>query len=204
MFSMFYTNGFLIFIMLLLSIHSGANQISNDIKDNSVALYFARPISKLDYILGKMSIILFYIGAFTLVPGLLLILLKMIFTGSLEIDFQVMAAAVVFPVVIGLFFASMTLALSSLTRSSKIVTVEIFILYFATDIIHNILMAFFKTDYLTLLSIRQNIDQFGKTLFGAVSKADVLTIGWCSGGMLVGLTGIFLSILFLRVRRLEG
>ena len=79
LFKTFYANGFLIFMLVILSIFSGADLISADLKFKAFPLYFARPLSRGDYLTGKFSIVLFYLLSFTLVPGILLLLFKMLF-----------------------------------------------------------------------------------------------------------------------------
>ncbi len=97
LFKTFYSNGFLTFMLVILSIFSGADLISSDLKFKAFPLYFARPLSRLDYLLGKFSIILFYLLLFTMVPGILLLLFKMIFTGSLAVSPLLLLGILVFP-----------------------------------------------------------------------------------------------------------
>ncbi|MBN2433047.1 MAG: ABC transporter permease [Acidobacteria bacterium] len=204
LFGAYFTNGFMIFILLLLSVHAGASQIAGDRKSNAFALYFARPITKLDYILGKLAVVMFYLLAFTLAPGLILILLKMLFTGSMVIDLQVAGATVIFPLLVSLCFATMILAFSSLARSGKLVTVVLFVLYFASDIVQGILSGIFRSRWFHLLSLRENIQNFGWTIFGANTRADDVLLGWLSGLVLLVLTAVFGGVLALRIRRVEA
>ncbi len=84
-------------MLIILSIFSGADLISADLKFKALPLYFSRPLSRGDYLLGKFSIILFYLLLFTLVPGILLLLFKMIFTGSLAVSPPLLLASWSFP-----------------------------------------------------------------------------------------------------------
>jgi len=204
LFGAYFTNGFMIFILLLISVHAGASQIAGDRKSNAFALYFARPITKLDYVLGKLAVVMFYLLAFTLVPGLILILLKMMFTGSMDMDLQAAGATIVFPILVSLCFATMILAFSSLARSGKLVTVVLFVLYFASDIVQGILYGIFRSRWFHLLSLRENIQNFGWTIFGVNTRADEVLLGWLSGLVLLVLTAVFGGLLALRIRRMEA
>ncbi len=52
-FNTYFTQGFMLFIMLMIVIFCGANLISDDLKHNSLQLYFSRPLKKKDYFFGK-------------------------------------------------------------------------------------------------------------------------------------------------------
>ncbi len=194
----FFTNNFLIFILLLLSVFIGAELISKDFKTNAIPLYFARPITKSDYIKGKISILLFYLLAFTLVPGILLILFKFIFTGNFP-NSRILLSAVVYPVLIGLFFSAYTLLLSSLSNNEKFVKIAIFFIYILSDIIFGILKNILKSKYFGLISIRVNLKNFAASLFN--TQSDFGFSGWYSGLILLLISSLFIFILYRRVER---
>jgi ABC-type transport system involved in multi-copper enzyme maturation permease subunit len=165
LFKTFYSNNFLIFMLVILSSFSGADLISTDLKFKAFPLYFARPLSRGDYLLGKFSIILFYLLLFTLVPGILLLLFKMIFTGSLAVSPLLLLAIVVFPLLECIFLASLTLTLSSLSANTKFIQIAIFLVYIFSNNLAQILKSIFKSDYFFLISLQDNIEQMGSFLF---------------------------------------
>jgi ABC-2 type transport system permease protein len=165
LFKTFYANGFSIFMLIILSIFSGADLISTDLKFKAFPLYFARPLSRGDYLLGKFSIILFYLLLFTLVPGILLLLFKMIFTGSLAVSPMLLLAILVFPLLECLLLASLTLALSILSANTKFIQIAIFLVYMFSNNLGQILKAIFKSDYFYLLALQNNAEQMGSFLF---------------------------------------
>jgi len=57
---------------LFLASFIGPGQVSPDLANNALALYLARPFSRTEYVLGKMSVLLILLSAMTWVPGLLL------------------------------------------------------------------------------------------------------------------------------------
>ena len=165
LFKTFYANGFLFFMLVILSIFSGADLISTDLKFKAFPLYFARPLSRTDYLIGKFSIILFYLLLFTLVPGILLLLFKMIFSARLAVSPMLLLAILVFPLLECVFLASMTLALSILSSNPKFIQIAIFLVYMFSDNLAQILKAIFKNDYFFLISLPGNIDQLGCFFF---------------------------------------
>jgi ABC-type transport system involved in multi-copper enzyme maturation permease subunit len=166
LFKTFYANGFLTFMLVILSIFSGADLISSDLKFKAFPLYFARPLSRSDYLTGKFSIVLFYLLSFTLVPGILLLLFKMLFTGSLAVSPSLLMAILVFPVLECAFLASLTLALSILSANTKFIQIAIFLVYMFSNNLAQILKAIFKSDYFFLISLPGNIEQLGSFVFG--------------------------------------
>jgi len=59
-------------LALFLASFIGPGQVSPDLANNALALYLARPFSRTEYVLGKMSVLLILLSAMTWVPGLLL------------------------------------------------------------------------------------------------------------------------------------
>lgn len=164
-FSAFYTNGFLIFMLMMLCLVVFVDLICGDLKSNSFPLYFSRPLDRMDYILGKFSIILFYLLLFTLVPGLLLMIFKFIFTGSLSADPRVLLGILVMPVLVSIFFASITLMVSSLTSNGRYVRIIILLIIIFSNSIAQILKAIFRSPYCELFSVTRNIVQMGAYVF---------------------------------------
>ena len=59
-------------LALFLAAFIGPGQVSPDLANNALALYLARPFSRTEYVLGKMSVLLVLLSLMTWVPGLLL------------------------------------------------------------------------------------------------------------------------------------
>ena len=59
-------------LALFLASFIGPGQVSPDLANNALALYLARPFSRTEYVLGKMSVLLILLSLMTWVPGLLL------------------------------------------------------------------------------------------------------------------------------------
>lgn len=201
LFRTYYTNGFLVFMSAMISVFAGSELISNDLKHKSISLYLARPLSKLDYITGKFSIILFYLLMFTLVPGILLVIFKVIFTGDFSAGLSLLIKSIIFPLVIALFWSSLMLMLSSLSENGRFVKIIFFVAFFLTQMIAGMFFGIFKNDNFLYISIEKNIQQFGSFVFG--TPLEFRAPGWISGAILLGLTALFLLILSYRLRKVE-
>ena len=61
-------NSFAFFVVLLI----GPPLVARDLRNNALPLYLCRPISRAEYVLGKMAVLLIPLSLITWVPGLLL------------------------------------------------------------------------------------------------------------------------------------
>src|SRR6202035_3420493 len=59
-------------LALFLASFIGPGQVSPDLANNALALYLARPFSRVEYVLGKMSVLMILLSLMTWIPGLLL------------------------------------------------------------------------------------------------------------------------------------
>jgi ABC-type transport system involved in multi-copper enzyme maturation permease subunit len=201
LFYSFYTFGPLIFSMILLSLFAGADLISVDLKFHSFTLYLSRPLTRFDYIKGKFSIVLFYLLLFSLIPGILLIIAKIIFSGEFSVPLYVFLSALIFPIIISLFLSSFILMVSSLSSNRKFVIIIFFVLYILSNTIAGIFQGVFKNDYFLFFSIEKNIKQFGSLVFNIKPDFDAPT--WISAIILLFITFFFITILTVRIKRAE-
>ncbi len=175
-FFMRYFSEWLLFMIVLLLVFCGAGLIADDLKYNSLQLYFSRPITKKDYVLGKASVIVFFLSLITVVPGLVFVVMKLLFAGSFQFLRQfpwLPFSVVAYSAFIILFFTFYTLLLSSLNKNRRYVAVLIFGLYMFTDILFGIFHGIFRNPYFALLSIKNNLKQVGAALFGQEPQYDI-------------------------------
>lgn len=63
-------------LALFLAAFIGPGLISPDLSNNALSLYLARPFSRVEYVIGKMSVLLILMSLMTWIPGLLCFLLQ--------------------------------------------------------------------------------------------------------------------------------
>src|SRR5450755_2901831 len=61
---------------LFLAAFVGPGQVSPDLANNALSLYLSRPFSRVEYVLGKLSVLLILMSVMTWIPGLLLFILQ--------------------------------------------------------------------------------------------------------------------------------
>jgi ABC-type transport system involved in multi-copper enzyme maturation permease subunit len=201
-FNIFLTNSTLTFIFVLLGAFLGAELISEDVKFNSFPLYFARPLDRKDYIFGKFSILMFYYLLFSAVPGFLLYIFKIIFTGKLTIGFHTLLGLIVVPPVVAFYIAAFVLLLSSASRSARHVKIFIFIIYFLSKGISELLVEIFDSAYFHIISISDIIKQMGTFIFNIPPEHRYP--GWVSLVVMIVLSLGAYWLLYHRIGKLEA
>jgi ABC-type transport system involved in multi-copper enzyme maturation permease subunit len=203
-FKAYFTGDFLMFMMVMIMVLAGAGLIADDIKHNSLQLYFARPLRKRDYLFGKLGVVSFFLLLLTIIPGLLFLVLKLVFSGSLKFlaDYPwIPAAVVVDSAVLTLFFGLYTLFLSSLGRNRRFISIMLFLVYLFSDIFSGVFFGIFRRPGFCLISIKANLQQIGAALFRAPGPYDVPWI--YSALVLAALAGGAAFFLLRKVRSVE-
>jgi len=106
-------------ILLVLAV--GPSLISRDLRFNALPLYFSRPIRRIDYFLGKLGVIGFFIAATTIAPALVAYLVGIGFSLNLSVlsdTHRLLWASLAYGLVITISAGTLMLALSSLSRRS--------------------------------------------------------------------------------------
>ncbi len=101
---------------------AGPALVATDMRSRAFLIYFSRPVSRADYVIGKAGVLVVLLASVTLLPSLLLYVLSILFSPSLETIVQ--TAPVAFSVAIGWVgvivpAALVMLALSSMTRQPR-------------------------------------------------------------------------------------
>jgi ABC-2 type transport system permease protein len=117
------------FFIMLLVVTAGPSLISADLRFNALPLYFARPLTRLDYFLGKLGVIAALVAAVAVVPAVFAYIVGVIFSLDLGVvadTYPVLLGSAAYGVVITLSAGTFMLALSSLSRRSLYVGIAWF------------------------------------------------------------------------------
>ena len=203
-FKTYFTNDSLLFLIVLVLGFAAAGLVADDLKHNSLQLYFSRPLRKKDYLLGKMSVIVFFVLILTAVPGLVLLIFKLIFAGSFKffLDYPWLPLSILgYSALLTVFFAFYVLFLSSLSKNTRYVTILVFMIYIFSDILFGILSGIFHEPAMALFSIKANLQQAGAFLFGQKLPFAV-PAGW-SFLILAGICVLSAAVLNRKIRSVE-
>ncbi|MDD8020365.1 MAG: ABC transporter permease subunit [Acidobacteriota bacterium] len=167
-FKSYLTLDILYFAILLLMSIGGAGLLADDFRHKAVQLYFARPLTKADYLLGKAGVVIFFVGTLTLIPAVLLYLLKLLFAGSFGFFLAypgLILSIIACSLFLILFFTAFVLLASSLSNNRNYVISIIFGLYFFSEILRGIISVIFRSPLSALFSITANLKQVAAGFF---------------------------------------
>ena len=190
--------------VFFVTIYAGAGLIANDRRANALQIYLSKPLMRIEYIGGKLGVLVFYLLSVTLVPGLLLLLLQILFSGSFDFirSNLFLIPAVTLASLIRVFVSAFTmLALSSLSKSSRYVAILYAGAFFFTSALFGVLRVIVGSSRVAWISITANIDQVTDAIFRAAPRYQVPVI--VSILVLTGLVAVSISVLERRVRGVE-
>ena len=192
------------FFVFIVTIYVGAGLIANDRRANALQIYLSKPLMRTEYIFGKAAILFAFLLFVTLVPGLLLLLLQVLFAGSfafLNKNLFLFPAITVAAVLQALLSTFTMLALSSLSKSSRYVGILYAGIIFFTAAIYTAMLAITGDTSLSWLSIGSNLTQVGDVIFRQTPR--YATPWQVSLIVVLGLIAVSISVLERRVRGVE-
>jgi len=192
------------FFVFVITIYVGAGLIANDRRANALQIYLSKPLMRSEYILGKLSVLFVFLVLVTLVPALLLLVLKVMFDGSFTFlrNNLFLIPAIVVGALIQVLLASFTmLALSSLSKSARYVGILYVGITFFTGAIYGVLYAITGSSRVSWISIGANVEQVVDVVFRL--KPRYATPWEVSLLVIIGLVVVSISVLERRVRGVE-
>jgi ABC-type transport system involved in multi-copper enzyme maturation permease subunit len=162
---------------LLLAAVVGSKMIAQDINEKSYNLYFARPLTKRDYIIGKFGTLGIILGLVTLVPSMityaLLILLTKISSTYVIDHLWVWGAIIGYSLVTVLTLSTLSLAFSSVTARRFYAAAALVVIYLVTGIMGQVVSQAFNSDYARLISIADDMSIVGQITFNIADNLNL-------------------------------
>ena len=192
-----------VFLLALVVVFGGSGLISNDLKYNALSLYLSKPISWVDYLIGKFIAIGVLLASMTLVPGLLLFLehaLLSDFSFFLE-NFWLIFSIIIYSLVVTTVTSLLMLTFSSLTKNLRFATIGFCAVWFGLPVIQFLLEQVLRTSTVAIVSVWVNLELFGEVLFGLNPSYNIpLTLTLL---VLTALTASCILVLRHRIRAVE-
>ncbi len=149
---------FEMFCIMLLVVAAGPGLISQDLRFNALPMYFARPLTRLDYFLGKLGVIGALVASVAVGPALLAYVVGACFSldlSAIKDTYKVLFASVAYGLVITLSAGMLMLAMSSLTRRSLYVGIAWAGFWIITSLVGTILTTIHRESLRLELSERE-------------------------------------------------
>ncbi|HEY7476408.1 MAG TPA: hypothetical protein VH679_15415 [Vicinamibacterales bacterium] len=190
--------------VFFITIYVGAGLIANDRRANALQIYLSKPLLRMEYIGGKLAVLVIYLLLVTLVPALLLIGMQIMFSGSLSFvtsNAYVLPAIVLTSLVRVLVVSFTMLALSSLSKSTRYVAVLYAGAIFFTEAMYGVLTLITGSTRVAWVSITGNLERITDLIFREPPRYETPAI--VSALVLLGLVAVSISVLERRVRGVE-
>jgi ABC-2 type transport system permease protein len=190
--------------VFFVTIYVGAGLIANDRRANALQVYLSKPLTRAEYVAGKLAILFLFLTAVTWAPAIALLIVQIMFAGSftfLRENIFLLPAITLFSL-LQVLLASMTmLALSSLSKSSRFVGIMYAGLMFFTSALFNAVRGITGSSSLAWLSPSAALEQIGDVIFRLQPRYDLPAVAAVLViVVLIALSGVILE---RRVRGVE-
>jgi ABC-2 type transport system permease protein len=190
--------------VFFVTIYVGAGLIANDRRANALQIYLSKPLTRAEYIVGKLAVLLVFLVSVTWVPAMLLLILQIMFAGSLTFlrnNIFLLPAITLFAAIQVFTAAFAMLALSSMSRSSRFVGIMYAGLIFFTAAIYNTLRAITASSAFAWLSPADCLEIIANAVFRTPSGPAVPV--WVAFASIIALIVASVFVLERRVRGVE-
>jgi ABC-2 type transport system permease protein len=190
------------FVFILAIAMSGL--IADDRRANALQLYLSKPLTRVEYVIGKAVPLLVLTLGVTLVPAFLLLILQITFAGSTSFLTQnlfLLPAITLASLVRSLVASFVILALSSLSKSRRFVAVMYAGLLFFTASMSQVLRGITGSRAWAAISPGSMLDVFTDAVFRMRAQPPVPV--YAAVLVIVGLLALCVWILERRVRPVE-
>jgi ABC-2 type transport system permease protein len=146
----------------------GSGLIANDRRANALQIYLSKPLTRVEYITGKLVALAVFLVGVTLVPAMFLLLLQTIFAGSaafLAANLFLIPAITLFSLVQVFLSAFAMLALSSLSKSRRFVATMYAGIVFFTAAMYQALSAITGSRAWAWISPEDTLDVIADAVF---------------------------------------
>lgn len=192
-------------IVFVTTILAGSGMISNDFRYNLMEVYFSKPLTWRDYVLGKCAALTVVGLMLTMVPGLLLLVMHLLLLPSMDTvretywwagSISLFSLALVLPCSLGV------LASSSLLRSQRFAGIAVFMVLLGDSTIGTTLPNLLHERNYLILAFPMAINHIGQILFE--DKRLEFDLPWKWAALFIALVCLFsLWIICRKVRRAE-
>lgn len=190
--------------VFIVTVTLGAALIAQDRRVNALQIYLSKPLTRAEYIFGKLGILMVFLLFITWLPAMLLLVVQVVFAGNFAF---VQANAYLFPAITlyalleVVMVSTSMLALSSLSTNSRFVGILYTGLIFFSQAVAGVLRFITASTSFSWVAFGNNLSQVGDVIFRVPLR---YTTPWPFSLLvilaLIGLSGLILE---RRVRGVE-
>lgn len=190
--------------IFFLTIYVGTGLIANDRRANALQIYLSKPLTRLEYVAGKATILAVFLLAVTWLPAVVLLGLQAAFAGNftfVRANAFLLPAITVYAFIQVLLATSTMLALSALSKSPRFVGIMYAGVVFFTDSVFATLKYLMKAGFASLVSPTQSLAQIGDVIFRVPPRHETPIA--LSLLVIVGMIALSAFVLERRIRGVE-
>ena len=190
--------------VFFVTVYVGAGLIANDRRANALQIYLSKPLTRAEYVFGKLAILITFLALVTWLPAIVLLIVQIAFAGNFTFfrtNVFLFPAITLFAFLEVIVASSTMLALSSLSKSSRYVAILYAAVIFFTQAVYGVLYAVTRSTSFSWLSFSTNLSQIGDMIFRQPQRYDTpWPVALLMIVLLVVLSGVILE---RRVRGVE-
>lgn len=154
--------------VFLVFLYAGSGMICNDFQDNLIEIYFSKPITRRDYILGKLMTLITIGALITFIPASLLVLIHNLMAPGMEtlketwwlpLSIAAFSALIIMPCALCVLAASSSLS----TRGNA--SMALFMVLLGDTIFGGIMYGLLRNPNIEIVAVPLAINNVGKALF---------------------------------------
>jgi ABC-2 type transport system permease protein len=188
--------------VFFVTVYVGAGLIANDRRANALQIYLSKPLTRAEYVFGKLAILMTFLLLVTWVPAIVLLIVQIAFAGNftfLRNNAFLFPAITLFAFIQVTMVASTMLALSSLSNSSRYVGILYAAVVFFTQAIYGVVYVVTRSTAMSWISVSANLTQIGDVIFRLPPKYET---PWLVS--LLVIAGLVAASGFILERRVRG
>lgn len=190
--------------VFFVTIYVGAGLIADDRRANALQIYLSKPLTRAEYVAGKLLALLVFLIAVTWLPAMLLLLLQVMFAGNtsfIRSNLFLVPAIAAFCAIQVLVSALAMLALSSLSNSRRFVAIMYAGVVFFTAAMYQMLRGITGNSGWVWISPEDTFDVLADAIFRVAASAPSLLMPALLSLVVIVIGSIW--ILERRVRAVE-
>jgi len=191
------------FFIVLICIFGGSGLLANDLKNNALQLYFSKPLTRIDYLVGKFAIIMVLMAFLTVIPGIILFAENSVISDGSTFfreNYWLLGSIVLQSFILMIPTALLILALSSVTKNSRYTAISFIAILIGTPIFSEILKNGLKIKSAVFISYWENINILGKRLF----RLSKIPANWYWAiPIILGIIGVCIWTMYRKINGVE-
>jgi len=190
-------------LAFILTFIVGPALVSSDLRNNGLALYFSRPVTRTEYVFGKLAVLTILLSAITWIPGLLLFFFQSYLEGvdwlqaNYRVGIGIFLGFWIWIAVLGLI----SLALSAYVKWRPVARMSMILVFIVLAGMSAMINGMFRTNWASVINVTDMYHVVVAWLFGV--KAFVDTPVWAAWLSLLGFCGICVLLLARKLKPYE-